>query len=1004
MVEHRSLLRDWAIAAVIVIFALLLMLALDPWLAMTQTPFLLFFGAVPLAAWSTGRYCGILTTVLSGLAANYFFIPPTFTLSLEQVPAGRTAIFLAEGILISLLVGSLRESQQQTKESLRQLRVSEAKFRRLADSNVIGVVSATLNGAITEANDAFLNSLGYTRTDLITGKIRWDAMTPAEFQALDAVACEELVTQGRCTPFEKVYVGKQGQRVPVLVGAALLEDNADRVISFILDLTGLKQAEQEREQFLLRERTARTKAEALEQQSRFLAEATTVLASSLNYEHTLKSVAQLAVPILSDWCVVDVLTGDRTLARLATAHVDPAKIEWAAELYRRYPPDLDAPQGLAQVLRTGVSAYYPYITDEQLQQGAQDAEHLKILRQVGLKSVMIVPLIAREKILGTMSFIAAESGHTYTPDDLAFAEELARRAAIALDNARLYQDAQQAQQIAEQAADRTARLQTVTAALAESLTPAQVANVMVEQSMAALAADSVVVALLTPDRTELEIVQAVGYESDLTESWRRFSLQTSVPLAETVRSGQPMWSEHLADRIARYPHLASIYRRLNYQTWMSLPLIVQGQVIGGISWSFKQASTFSQESRNFILALTQQCAQAIARAQLYEAERQARAEAEQANRVKDEFLAVLSHELRTPLNPIVGWAKLLRTGKLDKARTAVAIETIERNAKLQTQLIEDLLDISRILQGKLTLNVVLVDLRESIEASIETMHLAAEAKSIQIQTHLEPTAISVLGDPNRLQQVIWNLLSNAVKFTPNGGQVLIELKYSDTHAHITVQDTGKGIHSDFLPYVFEYFRQADSSTTRRFGGLGLGLAIVRQIVELHGGTIEAESQGEGLGATFRVTLPLMQNKRKEPTPIMNSFSSSISAPLQGTSILVVDDDADARDLVEFVLEQAGAEVRVAASAQQAFQSFNKFLPDLLICDIGMPEMDGYTLMREIRALTSQQTCPTPAIALTAYASETDHQAALAVGFQLHLSKPIDAEELVQAIVHLIQPN
>ncbi|HEY9657822.1 MAG TPA: ATP-binding protein, partial [Allocoleopsis sp.] len=925
MVEYKSLLRDWGIAVAIVIFALLLMLALDPWLAMTQTPFLLFFGAVPLAAWSTGRYCGILTTILSGLAANYFFIPPTFALSFDAMPGGRTAIFLVEGILISLLVGSLRESQWQTKESLRQLRVSEAKFRRLADSNVIGVVFASLNGAITEANDAFLHSLGYTRTDLITGKIRWDAMTPAEFHALDAVACEELITQGKCTPFEKVYVGKQGNRVPVLVGAALLEDNDDRVISFILDLTELKQAEQEREQLLLRERTARTKAEALEQQSRFLAEATTVLASSLNYEHTLKSVAQLAVPTLADWCVVDVLTGDQTLARLATAHVDPAKIEWAAELYRRYPPDLNAPQGLAQVLRTGKSEYYPDITDEQLQQGAQDAEHLKILRQVGLKSVMIVPLMAREKILGTMSFIAAESGHTYTPADLAFAEELARRAAIALDNARLYQDAQQAQQIAEQAADRTTRLQTVTAALAESLTPAQVANVMVEQSMAALAADSVIVALLTSDRTELEVVQAVGYEPDLVETWQRFSLHTSVPLAETVRSGQPMWSEHLADRIARYPHLASVYRRLNHQTWMSLPLIVQGQVIGGIAWSFKQAKTFSQESRNFILALTQQCAQAIARAQLYEAERQARAEAEQANRVKDEFLAVLSHELRTPLNPIVGWAKLLRTGKLDKDRTAVAIETIERNAKLQTQLIEDLLDISRILQGKLTLNVVWVDLREITEAAIETMHLAAEAKSIQIQTHLEPAAISILGDPNRLQQVIWNLLSNAVKFTSNGGQVWVELKYSDSYAYITVQDTGKGIHSDFLPYVFEYFRQADSSTTRRFGGLGLGLAIARQIVELHGGTIEAESQGEGSGATFRVTLPLMQNKRKEPPPTVNSFSLSASAPLQGTSILVVDDDADARDLVEFVLEQAGAEVTVADSAEKALQNFNKFL-------------------------------------------------------------------------------
>jgi PAS domain S-box-containing protein len=408
------------------------------------------------------------------------------------------------------------------------------------------------------------------------------------------------------------------------------------------------------------------------------------------------------------------------------------------------------------------------------------------------------------------------------------------------------------------------------------------------------------------------------------------------------------------------------------------------------------------------------------RIQLLQQEQIAREQAETANRIKDEFLAVLSHELRTPLNPILGWARLLRTRQFDIAASDRALETIERNAKLQAQLIEDLLDISRILQGKVKLEASPVNLVPVIEAALETVRLSAEAKGIQIQTVLNCDVALVNGDMNRLQQVVWNLLSNAVKFTPPSGRIDVKLesyKYSglssqldgstqhstlstqhlQSFAQIIVSDTGQGIKPDFLPYVFEYFRQADSSTTRQFGGLGLGLAIVRHLVELHGGAVKAESPGQGMGATFTVQLPLMTSVL---TPDLEVFPVHDTKNLNNINILVVDDEADMRDLMKFLLEEQGAAVTVAASAAEALQKLTTWLPDVLISDIGMPEMDGYALMQQIRATLSEEKV-IPAIALTAYAGEVNRRQALSAGFQLHLAKPIEPEQLTKSIVQVI---
>ncbi|MHC5597083.1 MAG: ATP-binding protein [Nostoc sp.] len=391
------------------------------------------------------------------------------------------------------------------------------------------------------------------------------------------------------------------------------------------------------------------------------------------------------------------------------------------------------------------------------------------------------------------------------------------------------------------------------------------------------------------------------------------------------------------------------------------------------------------------------------RDRLLELEQAARTEAERANRIKDEFLAVLSHELRSPLNPILGWARLLQTREFDAAALKKAIATIERNAKLQAQLIEDLLDVSRILQGKLNLKMFPVNLVFVIEGGLETVRLAAEAKNIQIQTMVDASLGKVLGDSDRLQQVIWNLLSNAVKFTPEGGKIDIQLERVDAQAQITVRDTGKGISPDFLPYVFEYFRQADGTTTRKFGGLGLGLAIVRHLIELHGGTISAESLGEGQGAIFRVRLPLIKKDLppKQDINIAALNPCSEMEILADIQILVVDDDDDTREFHTFVLEQAGATVTAVGSAKEALQVLAESEPDILLSDIGMPETDGYMLMRQIKVLQAKQAKQIPAIALTAYAGEINQQQALKSGFQKHLSKPVEPEELVKAIAALI---
>jgi signal transduction histidine kinase/CheY-like chemotaxis protein len=471
------------------------------------------------------------------------------------------------------------------------------------------------------------------------------------------------------------------------------------------------------------------------------------------------------------------------------------------------------------------------------------------------------------------------------------------------------------------------------------------------------------------------------------------------------------------------PHRGLPEGHLPVRSYLAVPVISRdGDVMGGLFFGHPEPGVFTERTERIIVGIAAQVASAMDNARLYEAtqeaakerevllasERSARAEAERMSELKDEFLSTLSHELRTPLNSILGWSQILRRGNRNEADLLKGLDTIERNVRVQAQLIEDLLDMSRITSGKMRLNIQQTDPISFIVAALETVRPAANAKGIRLETMLDPAAGPVSGDPNRLQQVIWNLLSNAIKFTPKEGKVQVLLERVNSHIEISIADTGVGIKPEFLTQVFERFRQADGSATRRYGGLGLGLAIVKHLVELHGGTVGVKSAGEGSGASFSVNLPLTavyrnthdeaRSHSKSPKAIPAEFTA---IDLRGVKVLVVDDEADARELLKRVLAECEAEVFTAASAAEAVQLLESERPQVLVSDIGMPDVDGFELLRRVRALGPASGGMTPAIALTAFARSEDRTRALRAGFLVHISKPVEPSELIATVASVV---
>ena len=464
----------------------------------------------------------------------------------------------------------------------------------------------------------------------------------------------------------------------------------------------------------------------------------------------------------------------------------------------------------------------------------------------------------------------------------------------------------------------------------------------------------------------------------------------------------------LADVAAdpRYGKSAPLYGmlpgHLPVRSYLAVPVKgVGGDVLGGLFFGHSQPGVFTEEHARLAEGTASWGSVALENARLYR-------EARDASRMKDEFLAVLSHELRTPLNAVVGYARLLRGGVLSGEKADRGLETLERNAMSLTQIVEDVLDVSRIISGKIRLDVQAVELPLIVDNAVATVQPAADAKGVRIQTLIDPRVSPVSGDPDRLQQVVWNLLSNAVKFTSRAGRVQVRLERVNSHVEVIVSDTGIGIRPDFLPFVFDRFRQGDPGTTRKTGGLGLGLAIARHIVEMHGGTVDASSAGEGMGATFRVRLPVMivQPERTEPRrehPRTERWEPLVAlGGLHGVRVLAVDDEEDALTLLRVVLEAAGADVVTVGSPSAALERLATVRPDVLVLDVGMPDMDGFELIGRIRASGDAALRDIPAAALTAFGRSEDRTKALRAGFEMHLAKPVDPGELVASITTLVR--
>jgi len=857
------------------------------------------------------------------------------------------------------LLAREQEARHELEKTLLELHKSEARFRRLAESGVVGVISSDVNGNITEANDAFLQMVGYTREELHQGLLRWDEMTPPEYLHLDERAIRELKSSKVCTPFEKEYIRKDGSRVPIVLGAALLEEFRDNAVCFVLDITRRKWAESALQMAI---HSARQYAAQL----RGLTSASLAINSTLSLDEMLQLITEQAREIIGTHQAITSLSIDENWTQ--TINAVSFSDKYAAK--QQYKETLD------------ISGIYALVCQLQhpIRMTKAELEAHPAWREFGkeassyapMRGWLVAPLTGREgKNIGLIQLSDKYEGE-FTESDEAIILQLGQMASVAIENSQLYRAAESAQ---EQLRRQLEFTNAITSSLGEGVY--------------ALDSKGCVTFLNPAAQQILGWTQEEMLGKNMHESIHFQRADSSyIPIEDCQILSVLQQGKTIRNELDVFTCKDGLVFPVSYT---ASPIDVDGLITGAVV-VFQDITQRKQAEEE--------------REQLLLREQAARTEAQEANRIKDEFLSTVSHELRTPLNAMLGWVQMLRSGKLNEATFARALEIIERNARSQNQLIEDLLDISRIISGKLRLQIRPVELTSVINAAIDSVRLAAEAKSIQLTCELDSSTGLVVGDSDRLQQVVWNLLSNAIKFTPKGRHVTVQLERINSHAEITVSDTGQGISPEFLPYIFDRFRQADSATTRSHGGLGLGLAIVRHLVELHGGTIHADSLGEGQGAIFKVKLPVTALRQQTRPQLQRSATDETGVPLDdspqlnGLQILVVDDEVDARELLTTLLEQRGAFVTAAASVEEALKVIEQSTPDVLVSDIGMPGEDGYALIRKVRAREAHTGGRIPAAALTAYARSEDRRQALLAGFQTHLPKPVEPAELIAVVANL----
>ncbi|MCC7449855.1 MAG: PAS domain S-box protein [Anaerolineae bacterium] len=730
------------------------------------------------------------------------------------------------------------------------LRDSESRLRRLVESDIIGVVYPDEAGNINEANDAFLNMVGYSRDDLRAGRVRWKDMTPPEYLPLDERGVAEAQERGSCTPYEKEYMRKDGSRIPIMIGYALLAESHTEYIGFILDLTARKRAEN-----------------AL----KYLTEASIVLSSTLDLEIILANLRQVIIPRLADVYAIDLLQPDGSIQRLASATASPI-IEAALTNIAHRLPTASSGTHVAGVWQSGQPLIVSDDSVSQLsgQSAVIDETHVALLRHAGIQSLQLLPLVIRDQVIGLLAMGYTASGQRYTDADLVFGDLLARRVALAIDNAQLYEAAQQARRVAEANADRVTRLYTIAVELSQAFTPEQVAQVIISQGSAALGASAGGLVLLRDDAT-LELIYSTGYTPEQLRGFERYEIDTPVPTAEAARTRQPIWLESPEERTARYPSVAA--RNVPYGAWAVLPLMLDNRVLGSVSLNFPTPRQFSDEDKAFLLAWAQQCAQALDRSLLYAAVQnnaetlrqtveartadlqQALKRAEAADRAKVRMLSNVSHEMRTPLSSIVGFSNLILARELDQAKLHEYVTTINKEGRRLNKLVNDFLDLQRIEAGREVFRFAPCDLASLLQ---EVVNQYSTPDQSHHTFRLEVARVApVWADEDRIRQVVLNLLSNAIKYSPDGGEIVLALCQRDNEVTFTIRDEGLGIPSEELSQLFERFQRGEMAELLRIQGTGLGLALCKEIISRHNGRIWAESDGENAGATFGFALPAM---------------------------------------------------------------------------------------------------------------------------------------------------
>jgi signal transduction histidine kinase/CheY-like chemotaxis protein len=749
-------------------------------------------------------------------------------------------------------------------------------------------------------------------------------------------------------------------------------------------------------------------ASAARQQSagarlQLLAAASRALGTSLDYAAALVTLGGAAVPSLADWCVIRVIEPNGRIRRLPTTYVDPMHAAAAGALDAYYARHTDAAgytpsAGIGRVLRTGEPVIIPDISPAWLRGIARDDAHFALLNEIKMTSLLLTPLLLRGRTIGVLTLARTTSGGRYSGADLAIAEELSDRVAVAIENGRLLQTSEQRSREGHAMAE-------VAQVLAETLDPNLVWQ-RIAAGVRTLLDDAPAAALYYLEPTGDVRAVAVSTETGVHFDWTNRLPPGAGMVGLAIRRRAIVAAEDVLEYPdVLYPEDARArLERSTYRALLAVPLIVQERVLGALAVGAERGRTFTTQEIELVSTFAHHAAIACDNARLFkeaehrreEAER-AQARAEDANRTKDEFLAVLSHELRTPLTAILGWVRLLLSGRLPAPRAAEGLAAIDRNTRVQTRLIDDLLDVSRIVAGKLDLERRPVDLAAIVSAVVASVRQERHAAGLLSDPVIEPD-LTVLGDPERLHQVVTNLVANALKFTRAGGRVDVRLAQAGTDVELVVRDTGEGISADELPNIFDRFHQVDRSSTRRHGGLGLGLAIVRHLVQAHGGSVTATSEGKGLGACFTVRLP--NAHAMGAAPVTGHPEHALGDPvLKGLRVLFVDDNDDAREVVTAVLESVGARIIAVDSALEALRVLDREPFDVVLTDIGMPGVDGYDFMMRLRERErTQRRTPVCSIALTAYAGREDRRRALACGFHGHLAKPIDPDDLVRAVL------